>query len=301
MALENYKIRYILIVIACFVLPSAALYSQQEVRLWPHDAPGALGNKDVDVPTITTYLVDTASAPVAAIVIFPGGGYSHLAAHEGKDYALFLRAHGVAAFVVKYRLGSNGYRHPCMLQDAARAVRFVRYHAAKWKIDPARVGIMGSSAGGHLASTLLTHFDAGNADDVDSVERKSSRPTLGVLCYAVISMGQLGHADSRKNLLGENPSPELIRDLSNELQVTKQTPPCFLWHTGEDKTVSVENTLAFAAALQQNGVPFDLHVYQKGRHGLGLMDTAPFTHAHPWANDLLYWLQVQGFAVAETR
>jgi acetyl esterase/lipase len=289
-------IKHIFLLISLLIVfASAAIYPQQEVRLWQRDAPGALGSKDVDIPTLTTYLIDTTSAPVAAMIIFPGGAYHHLAAHEGKDYALFLRAHGIAAFVVKYRLGSNGYRHPCMLQDAARAVRLVRHRAAEWKIDPARVGVMGSSAGGHLASTLLTHFDAGNAADADVAERESSRPTLGVLCYAVISMGPMGHAGSRKNLLGENPSRELIRDLSNELQVTKQTPPCFLWHTGEDKSVSVENTLAFAAALQRNGVPYDLHIYKEGRHGIGLMDTIPFAHPHPWANNLLFWLRAYHF------
>jgi len=277
------------------VFASADAYPQQEVRLWPGDAPGALGSKDVDIPTIATYLVDTTSWPVAAMIIFPGGGYNHLAFHEGKDYALFLHAHGVAAFVVKYRLGANGYRHPCMLQDAARAIRLVRTRAKYWNIDPAKVGVMGSSAGGHLASTLLTHFDAGKPDDPDSVERQSSRPTIGVLCYAVISMGDIGHAGSRKSLLGDNPSPALIRGLSNELQVTKETPPCFLWHTGEDKSVSVANTLDFAAALQRNGVPYDLHIYQKGKHGIGLVDVPPFAHVHPWANDLLFWLEAQNF------
>ncbi|MCX6138509.1 MAG: alpha/beta hydrolase [Ignavibacteriales bacterium] len=286
-----------LIIIGLQFLPLLALHSQQEVRLWEGDAPGALGKTESDIPTLTAYVVDSATAPTAAMVIFPGGGYGHLAAHEGKDYALFLRSHGVAAFVVKYRLGTDGYRHPCMLQDAARALRLVRSCAQQWKIDPSKVGVMGSSAGGHLASTLLTHFDAGKSDNQDSVERQSSRPAIGVLCYAVISMGALGHSGSRKNLLGENPTAELICELSNELYVTKETPPCFLWHTGEDKSVNVANTLEFAAALQRNNVPYDLHIYQKGRHGIGLVDVAPFAHPHPWANDLLFWLEAQNFIV----
>jgi len=254
-----------------------------------------LGKADQDIPTLTPYLPDPANATGAAIVVCPGGGYGGLAPHEGNDYALFLNDHGVAAFVLKYRLGSHGYRHPAMLQDAARAVRLVRARASEWSIDSKRVGIMGSSAGGHLASTLLTHFDSGKPDAADAVERQSSRPDLGILCYAVISMGPNTHQGSKNNLLGKDPSPDLVRLLSNELQVTKDTPPCFLWHTWEDKAVKVENSLDFAAALRRNGVPFDLHIYQQGRHGLGLNDKPPFTHAHPWANDLVFWLKVQGF------
>ena len=270
-------------------------HAQSPIPLWPDGAPGALGKADQDIPTLTPYLPDPANATGAAIVVCPGGGYGGLAPHEGNDYALFLNDHGVAAFVLKYRLGSHGYRHPAMLQDAARAVRLVRARASEWSIDSKRVGIMGSSAGGHLASTLLTHFDSGKPDAADAVERQSSRPDLGILCYAVISMGPNTHQGSKNNLLGKDPSPDLVRLLSNELQVTKDTPPCFLWHTWEDKAVKVENSLDFAAALRRNGVPFDLHIYQQGRHGLGLNDKPPFTHAHPWANDLVFWLKVQGF------
>ena len=228
-------------------------------------------------------------------MVCPGGGYGGLAPHEGRDYALWLNDHGVTAFVLKYRLGSGGYRHPAMLNDAARALRMVRARAADWKIDPRRVGIMGSSAGGHLASTLLTHFDAGNPDGEDPIERQSSRPDIGILCYPVITMGERTHQGSKNNLLGKDPSPELVNLLSNELQATKETAPCFLFHTYEDTAVPVENSLAFAAALRKAGVPFDLHVYQKGRHGIGLGDKPPFTHVHLWANDLLFWLKEQGF------
>jgi acetyl esterase/lipase len=182
---------------------------------------------------------------------------------------------------LKYRLGSSGYRHPAMLNDAARAVRLVRAHADEFKIDPKRVGIMGSSAGGHLAATLLTHFDAGDTNASDVIERQSSRPDLGILCYAVISLGEFAHEGSRENLLGKNPSPELVKRLSNELQVTTNTPPCFLWTTLEDKTVPMENTMMFAEALRKNQVPFALHVYQKGGHGMGLKDKPPFADPHP--------------------
>jgi acetyl esterase/lipase len=263
--------------------------------LWPDGAPGALGGTTNDIPTLTPYLPDPANATGAAMVICPGGGYAHLASHEGKDYALWLNQHGIAGFVLKYRLGSDGYRHPAMLQDAARAVRLVRARATDWKIDPHRVGIMGSSAGGHLASTLLTHFDSGKSDAGDAVERQSSRPDLGILCYPVISLGEYTHRGSKANLLGTNPPPELVKLLSNELQVTTNTPPCFLWCTYEDKTVPMENSLNFAQALRKNQVPFDLHIYQKGRHGLGLADKPPFANPHPWAADCLFWLQQQGF------
>jgi acetyl esterase/lipase len=263
--------------------------------LWPEGAPDALGQEEKDIPTLTPYLPEPDRATGAAIVVCPGGGYGGLAPHEGRDYALFLNQHGLTAFVLRYRLGSQGYRHPAMLHDAARAVRWVRANAADWNLDPARIGIMGSSAGGHLASTLLTHFDDGDHCSVDAVERVSSRPDLGILCYPVISLGKNTHQGSRQNLLGTNPPPELVEWLSSELQVTRATPPCFLWHTWEDKGVKVENSLDFAYALQRAGVPFDLHVFQNGGHGLGLADKPPFARAHPWAKDLIFWLKAQGF------
>ncbi len=265
--------------------------------LWPGGAPGALGKEDKDIPTLTPFFPDPEKATGAAMVICPGGGYARLAPHEGADYARFLNEQGIAGFVLKYRLGSDGYRHPAMLQDGARAVRMVRAKAVEWKLNPKRIGIMGSSAGGHLASTLLTHFDAGQPYAPDSIDRQSSRPDVGVLCYAVITMGEFAHGGSKTNLLGKNPSPELVRELSNELQVTKETPPCFIWHTYEDKTVPVENSPHFAEALRKAGVPFDLHIYQKGPHGQGLgsREWNPAKRL-PWTADLVVWLKVQGFA-----
>ena len=214
-------------------------------------APGALGKEDKDIPTLTAYMPDPAKATGAAIVICPGGGYGGLAPHEGGQYARFLNEYGIAGFVLKYRLGPDGYRHPAMLHDAARAVRTVRANAGEWKLDPKRIGIMGSSAGGHLASTLLTHFDAGKPDAADPIERQSSRPDLGILCYAVISMGELGHRGSRNNLLGKDPSPELVRELSNELHVTKDTPPCFIWHTS--RTTECRWRIAFSLPRRCSG------------------------------------------------
>lgn len=282
------------IVFASLMLSRAEM--QSPVPLWPEGAPGALGTNANDIPTLTPYLC-ASNATGAAMVICPGGGYGGLAAHEGEGYALWLNQHGVTCFVLKYRLGSHGYRHPAMLNDAARAVRWVRAHAKDYQIDAKRVGIMGSSAGGHLTATLLTHFDAGNPDAADVVERQSSRPDLGILCYAVISLGEFTHKGSKENLLGKNPSPELVQLLSNELQVTTNTPPCFLWTTFEDKAVPMENTMLFAEALRKNHVPFDLHVYQKGGHGMGLgTKKEPSTPHHPWADDCLFWLKQQGFA-----
>ncbi len=265
------------------------------IPLWPNGAPGALGTNAPDVPTLTPYLPDSTNTTGAALVICPGGSYSHLAPHEGNDYALWLNQHGVTCFVLKYRLGSSGYHYPAEFEDVTRAVRMVRAKAADLEIDSKRIGIMGSSAGGHLASTLLTHFDSGNTNSDDPIERQSSRPDLGILCYPVITMGKYAHQVSKTNLLGVKPSPKLIKELSTELQVTTNTPPCFIWCTCEDKTVPMENTLLFAEALRKNHVPFDLHIYQKGRHGMGLKDKPPFAHPHPWAGDCLFWLKAQGW------
>lgn len=277
-------------------LAMACAQTPNTFPLWPDGAPGALGKEAKDIPTLTVFLPAPETATGAAIVICPGGGYGGLADHEGSQYARFLNEHGVAGFVLKYRLGSAGYRHPVMLQDAARALRIVRTRAGEWKLDPQRIGIMGSSAGGHLASTLVTHYEAGKPDATDPIERVSSRPDLGILCYPVISMGEHTHQGSKNNLLGKDPSPELVRELSNELHVTKDTPPCFVWHTWEDKGVKIENALAFVGALQAAGVRFDFHVYERGPHGIGLgsreYDPAKW---HPWTRDLVFWLKERGF------
>jgi acetyl esterase/lipase len=265
------------------------------IPLWPDGAPGALGTNAPDVPTLTPYFPDPTNRTGAAMVICPGGGYAHLAPHEGNDYALWLNQHGVTCFVLKYRLGLNGYHYPAEFEDVTRAMRLVRARAGEWKIDPHRIGIMGSSAGGHLASTLLTHFDSGNTNSNDPIEQQSSRPDLGILCYAVITMGEYTHQGSKQYLLGKHPSSKLLKLLSNELQVKTNTPPCFVWCTYEDKTVPMENSLMFAEALRKKHVPFDLHIYQKGGHGMGLADKPPFAHPHPWAGDCLFWLKAQGW------
>jgi acetyl esterase/lipase len=269
---------------------------RNEFPLWPKGAPGALGTADKDIPTLTPYYPAAEKATGAAIVICPGGGYGGLAPHEGYQYALFLNEQGITAFVLKYRLGPSGYKHPAMMNDVNRAIRYVRANAEAWKLDPKRVGVMGSSAGGHLASTAITHFDAGDANSADAIDRVSSRPDLGILCYPVISMGPLTHGGSKKNLLGDNPDPQLVELMSNEKQVTKDTPPTFIFHTVEDSAVKVENALEFANALQRNGVPFALHVYPKGRHGIGLGGFAwDPANRHPWTTQLTFWLKEQGW------
>ena len=265
--------------------------------LWRDGAPGALGTKATDIPTVTVFLATSDKATGAAMVICPGGGYGGLADHEGSQYALWLNNQGIAGFVLKYRLGSQGYRHPAMMNDAARAIRIVRARADEWKLDTQRVGIMGSSAGGHLASTLLTHWDLGDTNSADVIERQSSRPDAVILCYPVITMTDpFTHKGSRANLLGTNPPPDLVKELSAELQVNKSSPPCFIWSTEEDKAVPVENCLQLAAALRHSGVRFDLHIYERGGHGIGLgnktFDTEKF---HPWTRDCEFWLRERKF------
>lgn len=282
---------------------SAALQTAAQVQLprlefalWTGDAPGALGKETKDIPTLTPYFASPGKATGAAFVICPGGAYAALAPHEGVHYALWLNEQGITGFVLKYRLSTSGYKHPAMMQDVLRALRYVRANAEKWGLDPNRIGVMGSSAGGHLAATALTHFDAGNPGAADPIDRVSSRPNLGVLCYPVVTMGPDTHAGSKRNLLGDNPNPDLVELLSNEKQVTNDTPPTFIFHTFEDPTVKVENAMGFASALRSHGVPFALHVYPKGAHGMGL-GSAQWDpgNRHVWAYECALWLKEQGF------
>jgi pectinesterase len=268
--------------------------AQTTIVLWPDGAPGAVGTEPVDVPTLTPYLPLKEKATGAAVLICPGGGYGHLADHEGAPVAEWLNSIGITAFVLKYRLGPR-YHHPAPLQDAARAIRTIRARAADWKIDPERIGILGFSAGGHLASTIATHFDSGKRNANDPIERVSSRPNLAILIYPVITMREKTHAGSKMNLLGDNPSAELVALLSNEEQVTKDTPPTFLVHTLTDPGVPVENTLMFAAALRKAAVPFEMHLYERGPHGFGLGGNDPILST--WPARCADWLRVHGFAM----
>ena len=263
--------------------------------LWPEgEVPGAKGTEAKDTPKLTVHLPEKRSAKGTAVVICPGGGYRYVAiGHEGHEIARWLNTHGIAAFVLDYRHNGNGYQHPIPLQDAQRAIRTVRAGAEKWKLNPKHIGIVGFSAGGHLASSAAVHFDAGDADADDAVERVSSRPDFAVLGYPVIAFDKpYSHRGSQANLLGENPSAELIEKMSTERQVTKNTPPTFLWHTGEDAGVMPENSVQFYLALRRAGVPAELHVYQHGRHGLGLATQVEGTKA--WPGQCIDWLRGQG-------
>jgi len=286
-----------IVVLTGLLLPQLRLFAQtanptaDPITLFPDGAPGAIGKEPADIPTLTPYLPKE-KATGAAVIVCPGGGYRHLADHEGRPVAEWLNSIGITAFVLKYRLGPR-YHHPSPLHDAARAIRLVRARAAEWQIDPKRIGILGFSAGGHVASTIGTHFDAGQPNSSDAVERVSSRPDVMILIYPVITMGGFTHSGSRKQLLGENPSAELVTQLSNEEQVTKQTPPTFLVHTANDAAVPVENSLRFADALRKMGVPFELHIYERGPHGFGLGGKNPVLLS--WPGRCADWLRLQEF------
>jgi acetyl esterase/lipase len=262
--------------------------------LWTHGAdPATIAAAPEERPRLTPYLPESAT-PTAAVVVCPGGGYRMLAAHEGEPIARWLNSLGIAAFVLEYRYAPE--RHPAPLHDAQRAIRLVRHYAAEWNIAPDRVGILGFSAGGHLAATAGTHYDAGDPHAADLVDRHSSRPDLIVLCYAVITFMPGGHSGSMGNLLGENPPDDLRALLSNELHVTAETPPAFLWHTAEDASVPVEDSLLFASAMYRARVPFELHVFPQGRHGLGLAVDDPVVGQ--WTALCAAWLAGQGFGIS---
>jgi len=274
----------------------AALARAQDpttVLLWPNGAPGALGNEDSDKPALTIFLPVKSQANGTGVIVCPGGSYAALASnHEGRQVANWLNSLGVAAFVLKYRLGPR-YHHPIELGDAQRAIRLVRAHAAEYGIATDRVGIMGFSAGGHLAATIGTHFDDGSTTDSDPVQRQGSRPDFLVLGYPVISFTTLyTHQGSLHNLLGDSPDPKLMQSLSEELQVTAQTPPTFLFHTTEDKTVPVENSVLFYLALRKAGVAAEMHIFERGPHGVGLALRDPALAM--WPELLANWFRLHG-------
>ena len=272
--------------------PPASPASPQEILLWENGAPGALGQEDTDKPTITAYRAPRGSTGTA-IIVAPGGGYSGLAIeHEGRQWAYWYNAMGITAFVLKYRLGPR-YHHPIELGDAQRAIRTVRARAAEFNIIPDRIGMMGFSAGGHLTSTAGTHFDAGKPDASDPIERVGSRPDFLILGYPVISFDPaITHAGSLKNLLGDNPDLKLVENLSNELQVTAQTPPTFIFHTTNDNGVPVENSVRFYLALRKAKVPVEMHLFENGPHGVGMALSDPSLSA--WPGLLMNWLRARG-------
>jgi len=280
------------------LLCGSALLAQtaapETVLLWPNGAPGAQGNTDADKPSLTIYPVSGAGKVPTGVVVCPGGGYHNLSMdHEGTQIAEWLNHLGISAFVLKYRLGPK-YHHPIEMWDAQRAIRYARARAADFGIQTDRIGIWGFSAGGHLASTAGTHFDNGDASAVDAIDRQSSRPDFLILAYPVITMEEpYVHMGSRENLLGKNPDPALLQLLSNEKQVTNRTPPTFLFHTTEDQVVPVENSVMFYLACRKAHVPVEMHIYLKGRHGVGLAQDDPVLRT--WPDRLADWLKVEGF------
>lgn len=264
--------------------------------LWPEGAPGATGTAEQDVPAIQPFPATPDNNTGCAVVICPGGGYGGLAMdHEGHQIAQWLNNRGISAWILRYRLGSKGYHHPVQKGDVLRAIRTVRTNAAAHGVDSDRIGVWGFSAGGHLASTAATHFDRGISNAPDPIDRVSSRPDFAVLCYPVITMDRsFTHMGSRNNLLGpEKNNAELVELMSNEKRVTKDTPPTFLFHTTEDKAVPVKNAIEFYTALQESGIASELHVYQKGRHGVGLGGDDPILTT--WPARLEDWLRTNGF------
>jgi acetyl esterase/lipase len=265
----------------------------QTFPLWEHGAPGAQGSAPEDVPTITAFIPLDPTRSGTAVLIAPGGSYHMLASnHEGRQVANWFNAMNVTAFVLKYRLGPK-YHNPVELEDAQRAMRWVRAHAAQYGFDPNRVGMMGFSAGGHLTSTVGTHFDDGNPAASDPIDRVSCKPDFLILGYPVITMlPPYAHEGSVTSLLGDNPSTELRKQMSSELHVTAETPPTFLLSTTEDGLVPVENTVMFYMALRKAGVPAEMHVFEKGPHGVGLDLADPVLGV--WPTLLANWLRERG-------
>jgi acetyl esterase/lipase len=267
--------------------------------LWSGGAPGALGTEDIDKPSLAPYLVPAGRGTGTAVIVCPGGGYSGLSMDkEGDQIARWLNSLGVTAFVLKYRLGPK-YHHPVELGDAQRAIRTVRFKAPEYRLLPDHIGIMGFSAGGHLASTAGTHFDGGEARASDPIDRVSSRPDFLVLCYPVVSFTSFVHQGSKRNLLGDNPDAKLVESLSNETQVTAQTPPTFLFHTNADTGVPAENSIMFFMALRKAGVPAEIHIYEKGPHGVGLAQTDEALSS--WPARLADWLRGRGLLNSAVR
>ena len=278
--------------------PPVTATAAETIRLWDAAAPAALGTADHDIPVVAWWPAAKQATPSAALVICPGGGYGHLADHEGSDYARWLNTHGISAFVLRYRLGTNNYHHPVMLSDVSRAIRLVRHGHARFAVDPKRVGVMGSSAGGHLALTSCIHGAAGDEQAADPIDRVSARPDVGVLCYPVVSMlAEKTHGGSRKNLLGEAPDEEVARQLSGELAAHENVPPLFIWHTWEDKAVKLEPILELCVKLKSHARPYELHVYETGRHGLGLgvRPYDPLKKHQPTTGECRRRLGAQGF------
>jgi acetyl esterase/lipase len=286
---------FLTLCLSYLMLNSFSQASAGIMPLWPDGAPGAMGSDDKDKPELTVF--KAANPNGAAVVICPGGGYVNLSMDkEGYQFAEWFNQRGVTAFVLKYRLGSRtekAYRYPAQFDDATRAMRLVRSKAAEFGINPSKTGIMGFSAGGHLASTVGTHFDSGDPSSVDPVEHYPSRPDFMILAYPVISLtSPATHRGSREALLGADADKELAWYLSSELQVNTFTPPAFLFHTTTDASVPVENSLMFYQALRNANVPAEMHIFEKGNHGVGMAKEDPALSL--WSVLLENWMVTRG-------
>ena len=278
-----------------FLMTAALAFAQPKTELlWPGGAPGALGTDDKDQPALTFYLGARDKNTGTSVIVCPGGGYGALAMdHEGKQIAEYLNKLGISAFVLKYRLGPK-YHHPVELGDAQRAIRIIRSRSKELGISPDKIGIWGFSAGGHLASSAATHFDGGDKGSADPIQQVSSRPDFAILAYPVLTFTreEYVHKGSRRNLLGEPTDPKLAEYLSSELQVTKDTPPTFLFHTNADTGVPPENSVLFYLALRKAGIPAEMHIFEKGRHGVGLAPDDPALSQ--WGTLLANWFRTRG-------
>lgn len=273
--------------------------SSEEIVLWPDGAPGAKGTTEADVPILEVSFPADGAGNGAAVVICPGGSYRHLVmGHEGRSIAAWFNTLGVTAAVLKYRVPAEGYPHPAPMQDVQRAIQTMRSKSSDWHLDPERVGVLGCSAGGHLASTAATHILRGDPGASDPIQRFSSRPDFLVLLYPVISMDvAVTHRASRENLIGTSPTPELVEEMSNELQVTSETPPTFFVLADDDTAVKAENSLRFYLALRQARVPAELHVFKAGGHGFGYRKDRSLP-VHAWPDLLEDWLQAESIIPA---
>lgn len=290
---------YLTALLASFIMTQPISAEElPHIPLWPKDVtPYAKGDSDIDQPFVDVYLPDEKIRNGAAVIVCPGGGYGGLALdHEGHQIGQFYNSFGVTAFVLHYRLGTHQYHFPTQLADVQRAIRYARSQASQYHLDPKRIGVMGFSAGGHLASMAATKFDEKAYPASDAIDQFSARPDFAVLCYPVISMNsEFTHKGSRNNLLGAEKAqdPKAVDHVSSDLNITDQTPPTFLFHTNEDTAVPPENSIRFYLGLRQHQIPAELHLYQKGPHGVGLQKSDPILGT--WGGHLQDWLRTNGF------
>jgi acetyl esterase/lipase len=294
------------IIALIFMITSISTKSQTIIPLYNGNIPNYISSPKqeinygngriagIAIPQIIIFLPQKPDSAKSAVIICPGGGYARLAIeHEGYEVARTLNAHGIAAFILKYRIPNDSFmtnKQIVPLQDAERAIQLIREKAVEWNVNQNKIGIMGFSAGGHLASTLGTHF---NEVVIENSKNTSLRPDFLILGYPVISFDKtIAHMGSRNNLIGKDPSQELSEHFSNELQVTAQTPITFIVHASDDATVPVENSVRFYQALQKNKVPAEIHIYEKGGHGFGLHNK---TTTDEWFESLIHWMMMNKF------